>query len=307
MKTLHRTMLTGALFVLSLTQICPAAATHAKHFPAIDAAIVSYMIPGTADARREVVKGAPRDGVLQDIVVEQGQWVREGDVIARMDDATSRAAVALAREQASRTAGVERAEHTFKLAELQLARTVSANEGGAVNETEVEDARLEVEIARASLHAAMEEQRIAQLELLQAEARLEEHVIRAPFDGRIITIDIEPGAVLQIGDPVATICDYGTLKVDVLLPASWYHQLTQDADYRFHADAPVNREIEGRLVYVEPRVDAAVGGVRCRFIIDNPKHALPVGFIVRPVTATSAGTVRLSELRSRDAAPHAGH
>ncbi|MEO1128944.1 MAG: efflux RND transporter periplasmic adaptor subunit [Planctomycetota bacterium] len=284
MKSLHGTMLACALAVPCLTQVCLAADAPAKHFPSIDTATVSYMIPGTAQARREVIKGAPHDGVLQEIVVEQGQWVSTGDVIARMDDATARAAVALAREQASRTAGVERAQHSLKLAELQLTRTMSANEGGAVNETEVEDARLEVEIARASLNAALEDQRIAGLELMQAEARLEEHVIRAPFDGRVITIDIEPGAVLQIGDPIATICDYGTLKVDVMLPASWYHQLKKDADYQFHADAPVSREIEGRLVYIEPRVDAAVGGIRCRFFIENPKHALPVGFIVRPIT-----------------------
>ena len=260
----------------------PSVADEPASFPSGGGWLADSILPGVAGPERDVVLGAPMDGLLARVSVERGQWVEEGDVLAVMDDEVARAAVELAAAEAANDAEVLRARRTLELARLSLSRTEEACRNGAANQTELENQRVEAGIAEAALQAATERRELARLRLRLAEARLERHLVRAPFRGQVVRLEADAGSVLQLGAPVLRLVASDRLEIEMSLPAAWFHRLEVGRDYRFSAGAPIDGPVVARLVYRADRLDAALSGVRCVFLMDNAGEAHPSGFVVTP-------------------------
>ena len=149
-------------------------------------------LPGLAGA--EVVKGRlewahtvdlrfVEDGVLKEVPVVVGQAVRAGDVLAALDPREFE----LAREAA--TARVSRAEATLARAERQLGWAAELYDRGLISDNE----RLEAEENAAAARAELQSAGAA---LGQAEVSIERTVLRAPFDGIVVSVQAWPGQVV---------------------------------------------------------------------------------------------------------------
>lgn len=185
---------------------------------------------------REQVDVIPRQGgVVATILVEEGSRVREGAVLARLDDAEWRlqAEQAAARAQASREA-VERAR---SLAQLDL-----------ISEQEVE--RL------------VSESRVTEAEVGLARLRVENAEIRAPISGVVTHRYIERGAQIGTGSPAFAIADLDRLEAQLAVPEREVSRITVGQVARVFLQEGAEPVASGRVERIRPVVDPNSGTVQ---------------------------------------------
>jgi HlyD family secretion protein len=150
---------------------------------------------GKVDVEGGLVDIAARQpGIVREVVVEEGAEVERDQVLARLDDAEAR----LARDRAAATlrqaqAQVEALRVALDAAERDQARTERLRDENFVSPQRVENARDAVSDARARFNVQMAAVAEARAALAQAEYIVEQHIVRAPDNGRIVRRYANPG------------------------------------------------------------------------------------------------------------------
>lgn len=176
---------------------CKAGATNTAQSNAILAAATPYaaIADGKADVEGGIIQVAARaPGVVRDVYVQEGDQVTKGEILARQEDDAARLAVGTAE------ANLAQAKATTALTETQLASAVrEVNRlkpliaARFVSSQSVDQAQDLVRNAGATLEAQHAAVTVAQTQLDQARYTLEQTVIRAPIDGRIVRRYANPG------------------------------------------------------------------------------------------------------------------
>lgn len=145
---------------------------------------------GTLSARREMPVGvAGEGGQVVRVLVEPGQWVRAGQVLATVDRAVQ------VQQIAQLEASVRVAQADANLAQSELNRAQALVERGFIS-------RADIERRTAQRDSAAARVRVAQAQLAEARARTGRLDIRAPAAGLVLTRDVEPGQVVGAGSGV---------------------------------------------------------------------------------------------------------
>ncbi|MEM1210881.1 MAG: HlyD family efflux transporter periplasmic adaptor subunit [Planctomycetota bacterium] len=213
-------------------------------------------------------------------LAEEGASLSAGDVIARLEDRGQSEAVALARMQAESDLPVKRAIEAVNELELRLEQAKDMVAQDAGTDWEVRQARVQLELSRIDLAIAKQDQDAAALQFALERARLERFALKAPFDGRVMKLEAQPGATVDQGDPVAVFASLKMLKAELFLPVERYGQMEVGQRYELQAGAPVGRGLTAELTWVDPMIDPASQTFRCVFAIDNSDLSLPAGFLV---------------------------
>lgn len=244
------------------------------------------IIPGMVRHTEEVVLSTTFDTKLSELRVEEGQHVKQGQIVAVLDDRVVSAALKLSETQANRTAQVDHAKAALKKAEDNLSRMREARSHLAASEAELFSAEIEVEIAQADLRNAQESQTEAQASLELAKTRLEEHMIRAPFDGQVVKIHAKPGAMVSPGVPLVEIVSQTGLCTDIFLPVSIAGELQHGQRFALSIEDPKPTVVVAKVRYIEPRVDPVSRTMRVVFDIEQSEAETPVfaGVLTQPAT-----------------------
>ncbi len=229
--------------------------------------------------------GAPIDGLLLNVAVEEGQRVRQGELIAVIDDRAAAATVAAARHTASLTAEIDRATAERDLAKTQRDRTERALRAGGANEYELIEADARLRSAEATLTAAHDTQKQAELQLELAVARLERHRIRAPFDGVVTRLHTSSGESATMGAPVATVESIDHLEAELYLPAAFALELRPGSIIALAIEAGQTIIVPAEVTYTEPRIDPASRTIRTVVALPDKQRGLVAGAIARPANA----------------------
>lgn len=243
-----------------------------------------FIVPGITRPARDVTKSAPLDEPLLELCVREGDRVTAGQLLARLDDRVAAAAVDAARAISQRRGDLDAARAEFDAATRALARLERLTLESGSTPSELDDSRARAEAAAAALLTAQERQREALATLRVEEARLETYRIRAPFDGVVTSLLAQPGAALQIGDPIARVIALSTLRADLHLPAARLAHVKVGEPIQLHAGAPINATVDATITSIEPIIDAATGTIRCTVEIPNPSDQWPAGFAVIPAS-----------------------
>ncbi len=238
---------------------------------------------GLVTPNKQVVISAPLDGIVAEILVEEGDEVEQGELVVRMNDAIQRVAVLSAKLQAEAKAEIRQARLALEEAEILLEKIQDAFEGNAASEWEVRRTRLQRDQAEAALEAAHEQKTLAQENLNLERERLARYRLTAPFTGRVIRTIAEQGATLAQTEEMIMIAQLDPLEGQLFLPVELYGELQVGATYQLEAEDPVNQQLTGKLKTIDPMIDAASRTFRCVFTIENPESKLPAGFTVRLV------------------------
>lgn len=137
---------------------------------------------------------ARRDGIVERVMVEEGDQVRAGQVIAQLDNQQARLGVELARAevfQAQKAVGTTRQK--LASAEREERRLAPLAEERIVPAQEHDRARDEVLIAKSELGSAEAGVEVAASRLRSAESEIEQRIVRAPLDGQIVRRQARPG------------------------------------------------------------------------------------------------------------------
>lgn len=169
-------------------------------------------LAGTIEPAREALLAFPVAGTVENVRVEIGETVEEGQVLATLDEEPYRLQVAAARAELGNAEATlrERREHYTRQARLL--------EDGWVSEARYDQALASYEVAQSELERAER-----QLDLAQRD--LDDTQIEAPFSGRISARMIEPFQEVPAGEPVLEVQDPTELEVRVLVPETLIQDL----------------------------------------------------------------------------------
>ncbi|HMO67334.1 MAG TPA: efflux RND transporter periplasmic adaptor subunit [Novosphingobium sp.] len=145
---------------------------------------------GTLAARRELPVGvAGEGGQVVQVLVEPGQWVRAGQVLAVIDRSVQ------VEQQASQAAQIQVAEADARLAQANLDRALQLVERGVIS-------RAVVELLTATRESAQAHVRVSRAQLSESRARTNRLNIVAPASGLVLERRVEPGQVVSSGSGV---------------------------------------------------------------------------------------------------------
>ena len=233
---------------------------------------------------KQVILNAPLDAILKDVLVEENEPIKEGQLVAHMDDRLQLVVVEAAKIRSEAEAEISRMEYARDEAEILWGRAKETFEKEAASDWEVRRAKLQLDQANAAVEAGLEQREMSLVELKLRKEELEQYKILAPFDGRVIRIEAETGATLTRNDPVIALAALDPLEAEIHLAAEAYGRLQVGTNYALEAGEPVNREISAKLKTIDPIIDSASQTFRCVFVIENSNTELPAGFAVRLVT-----------------------
>jgi len=219
-------------------------------------------INGRVKPTEQVEISSTVSGRILSVAAAEGELVTEGMPLLVIDDTQQRATVAQARSQ------LNGAEAQRNKAQVDLERAEALTD--SVSQRSLDDARLAAETAQEEVD------RLSSL-LDQAEDLLAQHIVKAPFDGTILSRGADAGQVVSSSAPLFLIADLATLHAEASVYASEMRRgLPVMARPAGHSEL-----IEGEVIYVSPSVDASTGGRLVRASLPGAgERKLPVGLTV---------------------------
>lgn len=271
---------------------------------------------GYVTARRRATVSSKITGKVVQVNIEEGMEVREGQILARLDDETQRAAVALAEAQAEAARrNVNESEVRLNEARIHLARITKLVGIGYSTAAEVDTARATVDSLEARIRAAREQVRVAERQVALERTNLDSTIIRAPFAGVVISKDAQPGEMVSpvsagggfTRTGIGTIVDMRSLEIEVEVNESYINRVKPDQAVTAMLDAYPEWQIPARVITTIPSADRQKAtvlvrvafmqldlrilpdmGVKVTFLRDS-EDAAPAA---RPVTLVPKGAIK---------------
>lgn len=208
---------------------------------------------GTVRAREAVTITGKVAGIVTGIRFQEGQRVREGDVLVELDSASVRAEL-------------DQARAALDDARTQLARARALPAGQAV--------------AQARIDQLDSQARQAEGRVRQFQARLEELRITAPFGGRVGLRQVSPGALITPGTVMTTLDDTSRVRVEFSVPEVFLARVRQGSVVAATSTAYGSRRFEGQVAVLDTRIDPATRTIRMISEFDNADEALKPGLFL---------------------------
>lgn len=185
-------------------------------------------VTGSLKAVLRAEVASQEQGKLLTINVREAATVEEGDVLARIDD--RRLAVQLKETEADKRrieADLEVRKAEFENAEWNLNRLKPLLKDGLTTEKNIKDAETQVEVARFQLRSSERALERIKNSIDLLKVRLEDTVIRAPFDGRVVERLVDPGEWIQPGNPIVTLISTGTIEAWLDVPERYSSDVSE--------------------------------------------------------------------------------
>lgn len=211
-------------------------------------------------------------GIVSEIKVKDGADVNKGDLIAQLDSRVIRATII--KDQAT----MAKDQVTLDNLKATMQRTVQLATKGVVAKQTGDDATAAMNVAAQAV--------IFDQAALDADAvNLSLTEIRAPFDGRIGTVALSPGAYVAAGTAIATVTQLNPVFAEFSLPEGdslavrdAFNAKTLTATVMLTGlDAKKRNPIQGPVVFVGNSIDPASGTLKMRAQLANEDVALLVG------------------------------
>ncbi len=216
-------------------------------------------------AQRRAAVASKGTGRLVELRVKEGDRVKKGDIIARLESADVEAALAKAKASLNEARALrDQAETELNEAVLNHERKKGLFESGLVTKAEIETAEARYLRARASSASYRAGIKAAEAAVRAAEVDIENTIILAPFDGTILTKNAEVGEVVApFGSStlarvaVVTMADMASIQVEADVSESNIEKIYPGQKCRIVLDAFPDLTYEGIVQTIVPTVDRA--------------------------------------------------
>ena len=261
--------------------------------------IISLKSPGEAVTNRMVTVKSEVSGIVRKLNVEEGQHVKEGDLLLELDDRQFR--LELERAQADRLSKLselllekqfEGADMALEQSEMDIIQKAKKEyeriqelyAKGMISENEFEDAYRQYELALIQSGEKKDEIRSASKGLTQAEIvvktaqmNLEKTRIIAPFSGIVTDIQISPQEHITNGRDLFVLVNISRIQVHARVLESEIGKMKQGREVILRFSAYPDRVFEGRVKSISPIVNPE--DKTCKVIVDvaNPKEEIKPG------------------------------
>jgi HlyD family secretion protein len=205
--------------------------------------VQTVVAAGRIAAPYRVDVGSQLVGTVVDVPVAEGQTVRAGQVLIRLDSVEARA-------------NLLQAQATYATAQAQYERNKRLFEAGFIGKSALDDLWQKLEVARTGVDAAR--------------AKLDYTTIAAPRDGVLIARDVERGDVVQPGKALMVLSPAGETQVILQIDERNLSRLKIGQPALASVDAYPQDRVAAEVIYINPGVDAQRGTVQVKLRIPNP-------------------------------------
>ena len=265
---------------------------------------------GYVTARREATVSAQITGALTSVLIEEGEHVKAGQVLAQLDDSAQRASLAQAQAQVA----AARALLAQFQAQLEQARRDNQRNQDLIDRKLVSQQALETSQTQvATLSAQVDSQRkqveLADATLRGAQVQLDYTTVRAPFTGVIIAKAAQAGEIISpisagggfTRTGVGTIVDMDSLEIEVDVNEAYINRVQPGQSAQAVLDAYPDWTIPAHVIAIIPTADRSKATVKVRIAIEqkDPRILPDMGVRVSFLEQSGAG----GSSRSPTAAP----
>ncbi len=330
--TMHGFLVVALILALLGCGKDPAAKTEAngaveRHIKDVQLRSVGTLVPkgeisyvGVLTAFHKVNVSSEIGGIIEKLLFEKGDRVKEGDLLAEVGTSSvglqvreAEAAVEVVRsrlktmEKGSRPqeiqiaeAGVEEAEAALLEAEKTFKRIEQLHGINAVSGSEFDAAEKQAAMAKARMESAkqrmtlalqgprIEDIHTARANLRQAEAGLalkndifKKSMIHAPCSGIIAFREVEKGEIVPPGTIITRIIDLQRIKIKVSLGEKDIYALRKTQRFDFTVDAIPGETFSCKLLFLSPTADPVTRSFPAEFAVDDPDSRMADGMTVR--------------------------
>jgi RND family efflux transporter MFP subunit len=234
-------------------------------------------INGNLEARSEAVVRAKASLDVKQIVVREGDPVRQGQLLAQLDTAELEARLA---EKVS-TRDSNRAQ--FELAEKNRTNNKTLLDKKFISQNAFDSSESTYKANQASLEAAEAEVSVARIALAQAS-------VTAPISGIIGKRYVKVGEKTSVDGELFSIVDLDSLELQALVPAAEVTRLSKGMHADVRVDGITDRGFSATLDRISPATEAGTRSVMTFFSVNNPQHLLRSGVYASGQVALSAST-----------------
>ncbi len=190
-------------------------------------------------------------GLVQEIRFEEGQTVRRGDALVKIEDAELRAQYA-------------QVEARFHLAELNVKRSENLSQTRTISQSETDRAQSEFAVAKA--------------ELALLRTRLDKTSIKAPFDGVVGGRVVSPGDYVTTDTVVTTLDDLSRLKVEFQVPERYLDKVARGTGFKVSSSSLADgADVRGDVYFVSAVIDRNTRSSEVKGMLTDPPPVLRPG------------------------------
>ena len=244
----------------------------------VEPKVLTRMLPlsgSMAPVTQATVK-AKVGGEIEELVVREGQDVREGDVIARIDTRNLQA------QYDRELAAVEKARADLNLATLNRDKNRQLLEQKYISQNTFE----QTEGAYASSIASM---KLAEAQARVAKVSLDDALVRAPFTGTVAKRMTQPGENVSPDTSIVSMVDLRQLLLEAAVPAAEIPAVSIGQPVRFKVGGFGHREFEGQVQRISPMTMEGSRAITIYIAVPNADRALKGGMFAQGQLILNSG------------------
>ena len=232
---------------------------------------------GYVVARRQATVSSKVTGKVAEVLIEEGMVVKEGQLLARLDDTTTKPIYALSQRQldAARK-NLSEVEVRVAEAERNLRRTEQLRKDKLVSELQLDQAQSEAAALNARLEALRSEVQVAEGTVRVRAQDLDDLMVRSPFDGVVVSKDAQPGEMVSpisagggfTRTGIATVVDMDSREIEVDVNEAFINRVKANQKTEAVLDAYPDWIIPSHVINIVPTADRQKATVRVRIAFD---------------------------------------
>lgn len=273
---------------------------------------------GYVTARRAATASSKITGKVMEVLIEEGMKVKEGQILARLDDTNVKASldVAQAQLESAKTA-VDETRAQLKQADLEFQRTIELTKQNIASQADLERAESDAKSLQARLARQERDITVAERQVAMWQHQVDDTIIRAPFNGIVTTKDAQPGEMISpvsagggfTRTGIGTIVDMDSLEIEIDVNESYINRVEPGQPVEATLDAYAEWKIPCKVIAIIPTADRQKSTVKVRVGFDKldqrilPEMAVKVAFHETSGSAQAANhavTVPKSAVQQKD-------
>ena len=257
---------------------------------------------GYITARRIATVSAKVTGKVREVMIEEGQRVEEGEILATLDDAEAQAELSLREAQlASARAQLDEIRTNAANARREYERQQSLDARKLTSASALDGARTLVEALDGRLRAQEREVDVASESVDSAQVQLDNTIVRAPFSGVITVKAAQPGEMISpisagggsIRTGIGTVVDMDSLEIQVDVNEAYINRVQPGQPVEAVLNAYPEWKIPARVIAIVPTADRSKATVKVRIALDErdarivPDMGVRVAFLEERAAASA--------------------
>jgi RND family efflux transporter MFP subunit len=224
----------------------------------------------------EVELSSPVQGILDSVNADRGDFVKKGQVVAKLQSGIEEASLRLAKARAVMDVDINARKAEYEMKKRTSGQFESLYEKKLASLHDYDDAKTQSVVAEHEYKKAIEVKHLAQLEQEHAQEVLNQRYLKSPINGVVIERLKSPGEFVE-EQPVMKIAQIDPLNVEVIAPLTMLGKIRVGMTAEVKAEQPISETYLAKVTIVDPVVHASSGTFGVRLELPNPERKIQAG------------------------------